>query len=145
MLVAKLEDLRIYQLAVKLRDEVYEEIHRIPFYWKNPDVDQIKRSSGSIPSNIAEGFARRYYKKSFALFLSYAIGSIKEIPNHAFALYKSGNISLEKAEYFQRKCKDLFIRTVKFVKHQTANHSEAKNHSEPANESPQAQPIIAAE
>ena len=132
MLVTKLEDLRIYQLAVKLRDEVYEEVHRIPFYWKNSDVNQIKRSSSSIPSNIAEGFARRYYKKSFTLFLSYAIGSIKETPNHASALYKSGHISLERAEYFQKKCKDLFIRTVKFAKHQTKKPQRS--------ESPQAQP-----
>ena len=71
MLITKLEDLRIYQLAVKLRDEVYEEVHRIPFYWKNDDVKQIKKSSSSAPSNIAEGFGRRFYKKDFALFLSY--------------------------------------------------------------------------
>lgn len=121
MLVTKLEDLRIYKLAVKLRDEVYEEVHRIPFCWKNADVDQVKRSSSSVPSNIAEGFARRYYKKQFALFLSYAIGSIKETPNHTFALYKSGHITLEKADYFEKKYRDLFIRTVKFAKSQRKN------------------------
>jgi four helix bundle protein len=118
MLITKLEDLIIYQIAVKLRDEVYEEVHRIPFYWKNDDVRQIKRSSSSAPSNIAEGFGRRFYKKDFALFLSYAIGSCKETPNHAFSLYKSGHISLEKAEYFDKKYKDLYIRIIKFRNYQ---------------------------
>ncbi|MBU1683136.1 four helix bundle protein, partial [Patescibacteria group bacterium] len=103
---------------VKLRDEVYEEVHRIPFYWKNDDVRQIKRSSSSVPSNIAEGFGRRFYKKQLALFLSYAIGSCEETPNHAFSLHKSGYITLEKAEYFQKKYKDLRIRTIKFRSHQ---------------------------
>jgi four helix bundle protein len=110
----KLEDLRIYQIAVKLRNEVYEEVHRIPFYWKNDDVRQIKKSSSSVPSNIAEGFGRRFYKKEFTLFLSYAIGSCEETPNHAFSLYKSGHISLEKAEYFQRKYKDLYWKIIRF-------------------------------
>ena len=118
MLIKKLEDLMIYQIAVKLRDEVYEEVHRIPFYWKNDDVRQIKRSSSSVASNIAEGFGRRFYKKGFALFLSYAIGSCEETPNHAFSLYKAGCITLEKAEYFKRKYKDLYVRTIKFRNHQ---------------------------
>ena len=128
MLITKLEDLRIYKLAVKLRNEVYEEAHNIPFYWKNDDVRQIKRSSSSVPSNIAEGFGRGFYKKTFALFLSYAIGSCEETPNHAFSLYKGGYISLEKAEYFQKSYKDLVIRTVKFRNHQLKNLRQ--NHSE---------------
>jgi len=118
MLIKKLEDLMIYQIAVELRDEVYEEVHRIPFYWKNDDVRQIKRSSSSVASNIAEGFGRRFYKKDFALFLSYAIGSCEETPNHAFSLHKSGHITLERAEYFKRKYKDLYIRTIKFRNYQ---------------------------
>ncbi len=118
MLITKLEDLRIYQLAVKLRDEVYEEVHRIPFYWKNDDVRQIKKSSSSASANIAEGFGRRFYKKDFALFLSYSIGSSEETPNHAFSLHKSGNMSLEKAEYLKKNYTNLFIKTIKFRNHQ---------------------------
>ena len=118
MLVTKLEYLRIYQLATKLRDEVYEEINRIPFSWKNDDVRQIRKSSSSAAANIAEGFGRRFYKKDFALFLSYSIGSSEETPNHAFSLYKSGNMTLEKAEYLKKSYKDLFIKTVKFRNHQ---------------------------
>ena len=114
MLITKLEDLRIYQLAVKLRDEVYEEVHRIPFYWKNDDVRQIKKSSSSAVANIAEGFGRRFYKNSFLLFLSYSIGSSKETPNHAFSLYKSGHMSPEKAKYFEEQYASLFIKTIKF-------------------------------
>lgn len=118
MLIKKLEELVIYQIAVKLRDEVYEEVHRIPFYWKNDDVRQIKRSSSSVASNIAEGFGRRFYKKDFALFLSYAIGSCEETPNHAFSLYKANNISLERAEYFQKNYKDLFYKIIRFRNYQ---------------------------
>jgi four helix bundle protein len=58
MLIKKLEDLMIYQIAVKLRNEVYEEVQRIPFCWKNDDVRQVKRLSSSVASNIAEGFGR---------------------------------------------------------------------------------------
>ena len=104
----------IYQIAVKLRNEVYEEVQRIPFCWKNDDVRQVKRSSSSVPSNIAEGFGRRFYKKDFALFLSYAIGSCEETPNHISSLYKAGCIAFDKAEYFEKNYKDLFYKIIRF-------------------------------
>ena len=44
------EDLRIYQLAKKLREELYKELNNIPFGWQIEEVGQAKRSSSSAVS-----------------------------------------------------------------------------------------------
>jgi four helix bundle protein len=41
-------------------------------------TDQVRRSSRSIPANISEGFAKRYYENVFKQHLITAIGSVEE-------------------------------------------------------------------
>ena len=112
MFAKVVEELIIYQIAVKLRDEVHQEMNCIRNNWQIKDVDQIKRSSSSISSNIAEGFGRRFYPKDYIRFLSLAIGSSDESQNHTEALCKGGFLSKEKTDYFKKSYKDLSIRTV---------------------------------
>ena len=95
------EELKIYQIAVKLRNEVYEDVNRITNNWKIKDIDQIKRSSSSVASNIAEGFGRRFYPKDYIRFLNLAIGSSDESQNHTDVLYKGGYFSKKRANYFK--------------------------------------------
>ena len=112
MFARVVEELKIYQIAIKLRDEVHKEVNCIPNNWQIKDVGQIKRSSSSVPSNIAEGFGRRFYPRDYIRFLNLAIGSSDESQNHAEALYKGGFLSKDRADYFKRSYKDLSIRTV---------------------------------
>ena len=57
-MVTGLEDLRIYQLAEDLEIRVHELTKLFPMDEKFRSVDQVRRSSGSARSNIAEGYAR---------------------------------------------------------------------------------------
>ncbi len=43
---------------------------------------QVRRSSGSVTSNIVEGYGRRRYKKEFVRFLVFAHASNDETINH---------------------------------------------------------------
>ena len=45
--------------------------------------DQIRRTAGSIMSNVAEGFARRT-DKDFSRFLYIALGSVSEVQSHLY-------------------------------------------------------------
>ncbi len=72
------ENLKIWQKAMHLVEEVYTLVKSLPKEEKFGLTSQIKRCSVSIPSNIAEG-AGRNSNKEFKYFLSIANGSTCEL------------------------------------------------------------------
>ena len=79
--VKRFEELICWQLAVDLREAVFEITAR-PAVGRDRDfVEQIQKSARSAPSNIAEGFGR-FQDGDFARFLEIAIASISETQNH---------------------------------------------------------------
>ena len=109
-------DLRIYGIAIKLAVEIEELVHQIPYYWKINEVHQIKRSSSSVPSNIAEGFAKRIYPREFIRYLNVALGSSDESQSHLIALFKKKHIGKEKFDYYYNQYKNLSIKTLNLIK-----------------------------
>jgi four helix bundle protein len=71
-------DLQIWQKSMALVTKVYKEVENFPDYEKFGLTSQIRRSSVSIPANIAEGFGRRS-KKEFRRFLNISMGSLFEM------------------------------------------------------------------
>ena len=112
MLVA---ELRIYKISSQLRDELHQELILISHYWANKDVDQVMRSSSSIPSNIAEGHSRRFYPKGYIHFLTMSLGSGDETQNHIIAMRNKGSLNSGKADHFFRRYKDLSIRILNYI------------------------------
>jgi four helix bundle protein len=58
-------DLIVYQKSYKLAMEIFEITKSFPKEEKYSLVDQIRRSSRSVPANIAEAWIKRKYPKSF--------------------------------------------------------------------------------
>jgi four helix bundle protein len=58
-------DLKVYQLAYKLAMEIFEESKSFPKEERYSLTDQIRRSSRSVATNIAEGFRKRRYPNMF--------------------------------------------------------------------------------
>ena len=58
-------DLKVYQLAYKLALEIQEITKTFPKEEKYSLVDQIRRSSRSVPTNLAEAWKKRRYEKAF--------------------------------------------------------------------------------
>ena len=81
----KVEDLKIWQKSIKLTKAVYMLTSQLPSDEKYGLGSQIKRSSISIPSNIAEG-AGRNSNKEFKYFLSIANGSVYELQTQLILL-----------------------------------------------------------
>jgi four helix bundle protein len=63
-------DLHVFQLAYKLAMEVFFESRTFPVEERYSLTDQIRRSSRSVASNIAEGFRKRRYQRMFISKLS---------------------------------------------------------------------------
>jgi four helix bundle protein len=68
------KDLLVYQKAYKLAMEIFEITNTFPKEEKYSLTDQIRRSSRSITSNIAEAWAKKRYIKSFVSKLSDSLG-----------------------------------------------------------------------
>ncbi|MDP2209830.1 MAG: four helix bundle protein [Bacteroidota bacterium] len=58
-------DLIVFQLSYKLALEIFNITKTFPKEEKYSLVDQIRRSSRSVPTNIAEAWYHRKYPKSF--------------------------------------------------------------------------------
>lgn len=75
--IKRFEDLEIWQLAREISRDVYDITRKDSIKHDFSLIDQLRRSSGSIMDNIAEGFERDG-NKEFVQFLSYAKGSAGE-------------------------------------------------------------------
>lgn len=72
------EDYTVWQKAMDLAEAVYAVTLKLPFEERFGLSDQLRRAAVSVPSNIAEGQARRT-DKEFSYFLHISKGSIAEI------------------------------------------------------------------
>jgi len=96
-------DLKVYQLSYQLALEIFEITKKFPKEELYSLTDQIRRSSRSVPSNIAEAWRKRKYPKSF---ISKLIDSLAEESETEVSLDFSKDlsyISKEKHLYFIEK------------------------------------------
>lgn len=92
--VTHFEDLDIWKLAREICKEVYRLTNRSPFNKDFSLKDQIRRSSGSIMDNIAEGFEREG-RKEFIQYLSVSKGSAGECRSQLYRAYDNNYITEE--------------------------------------------------
>ena len=72
------KELKVYQQAMNLVTEIYQLTKSFPVEEKYGLTSQIRRAAISIPSNIAEGAARKNTKE-YIQFLYHSLGSAAEI------------------------------------------------------------------
>src|SRR5262245_28706875 len=87
--VRRFEDLIVWQLSEKLKQEVFAFSATTPASLDRDFCNQIRDSSRSATRNIAEGFGR-YYPKELIRFLRIAGGSLQEIRNHLLEAHNLG-------------------------------------------------------
>lgn len=66
MLQKGYKELKVYQLSYRLAMEIFKISKNFPVEEKYSLIDQIRRSSRSVPVNIASAYRRRSYPKHFA-------------------------------------------------------------------------------
>ena len=91
------KDLRIWEEGMAVSQEVYELTAAFPKAELFGLVSQMRRSSVSIPSNIAEGFMR-FHKKEFKQFLFIALGSSAELETQILLSVRLGLCCQKQAE-----------------------------------------------
>jgi four helix bundle protein len=81
-MIKSFRDLEVYQVSMDLIIEVYKIVNKLP---KNETYDlgsQLRRSTVSIPANIAEGWAKRRHPNEFKHHIDIALGSLSETQVH---------------------------------------------------------------
>lgn len=71
-------DLIVYQIAYRAAVEIYRLSKQFPPDERYSLTDQIRRSSRSVPANLAEAYRKRRYEKAFISKLSDAEGEAAE-------------------------------------------------------------------
>ena len=72
------EDLEVWQGGIELCVRIYELVKRLPSSERFELSSQMRRSAVSVPSNVAEGHARRQ-PKPFLNHVHIALGSLAEL------------------------------------------------------------------
>ena len=93
--ISSFKDLEIWQRSVKLTEEIYRITKSFPKDETFGLSSQLKRAVVSIPSNIAEGFAR-FFEKEYIQFLYVAIGSCAEVSTQITIADRLGYLKQEK-------------------------------------------------
>jgi len=97
MKIKDYKDLKIWQKGIEIADKIYsitEGFSKAELYCL---TSQMRRASISIPSNIAEGFAR-HHNKEYKQFLYVSLGSCAELETQLIIANKRNYITKKKLE-----------------------------------------------
>ena len=114
----KYTDLEVWVESRKLTNLVYQLTKKFPKDELYGLTNQIRRSSVSVPSNIAEGCGRQYPKETIQ-FLHIAKGSIYELETQFYLALDQEYILLEEVNNFLHQletCKRLLNGFINYYK-----------------------------
>ena len=84
-MIKDVTDLEIYQESLRLLPKLYDLLNKMSNS-ENFLSLQSKKCGISIPSNIAEGFAKRIFEKEFKRYLLISLASCDELISHLRAI-----------------------------------------------------------
>jgi four helix bundle protein len=109
--VADYKELRVYMLAFESAMEIFEASKRFPTEEKFSLTDQIRRSSRSVCTNMAEAWRKRRYEAAFISKLNDSDGEAAETEVHlAFALrcgYLPADKHAQLMDHYDHICRQL--------------------------------------
>jgi len=109
-------DLKIWQQAKKLRDDLFEFCQSLPPDEKYRLLDQIIRASRSVSANIAEGYGRYHYQENIQ-FLRQARGSLFELIDHMDVVLSCKYILDTDRKTFVQRIEDLIRGVNGYIKY----------------------------
>lgn len=101
------EDLRVYQLAEQLADEIWQIVLSWDSFARDTLGGQLVRASGSVGANIAEGVGRWNYKEN-CRFIKIARGSLYETKHWLRRAYRADLLTPKQTERLKPIMDELF-------------------------------------
>jgi four helix bundle protein len=122
--IKSFEDLEVYKLARQLRNKIYELTMKLPVDEKYNLVDQMRRASLSLTSNIAEGYGRYHYQENIQ-FCRQARGSLSELMDQLMACSDLGYIDKDTVEALVMEAREVRRYLNSYIK-STLNRQKMK-------------------
>ncbi|MCX6761844.1 MAG: four helix bundle protein [Candidatus Moranbacteria bacterium] len=119
-----LENLKIYNLAERIEIFLHKLTKKYPVDEKYRMVDQIRRASNAITSNIAEGYGRYAYKEKIR-YMHIARGEAYELKQLMIRSQKKEYIKKESLAFIEEKMVELLKGMngyVKFLRSKAETH-----------------------
>ncbi len=115
MAIKDFRDLEIWKRGIAIVEDIYSSTRTFPKEELFGLTAQIRKSAVSIPSNIAEGFARSS-NKEFRQFLFFALGSCAEATTQLIIASKLKYINENKGKDLVEKINILSKMTMSLIK-----------------------------
>ena len=113
--IRSFKDLRIWQRGIRLVEDVYAASRSFPKEERYGLQSQLRRAAVSIPSNIAEGFAR-LHNKEYRNFLYISLGSCAEITTQIIIATRLKYVEATKADELLKEIDSISKMTMSLVK-----------------------------
>ena len=110
-------ELRVYQMAVDAAMRIFEITKRFPSEERFSMVDQMRRASRSVCSNIGEAWRKRRYPAHFASKLSDSEGEAEETRVWLELAFRCGYISREEMEQLDSTYDGILAQLVHMIDH----------------------------
>jgi four helix bundle protein len=115
--IRSFRELKVWKKAMDLAMEIFEITKRFPPEEKYSLTDQIRRSSRSVPANIAEAWRKRRYPAAFVSKLNDAEGESAETQTHLEIARRCGYIDPELALRLDASYEETMAMLVSMVSH----------------------------
>ena len=111
----KLEDLQVYQISMKLADEVHNLILEWDNFHKFSTGTQLLDAADSVSANISEGYGRFHFK-DHRNFLYFSRGSLSETKTWLTKAVNRGLITEEKYNDLINRYNALGVKLNNYIK-----------------------------
>jgi len=111
------KELRVYQAAIDAAMRIFEITKRFPSEERFSMVDQMRRASRSVCSNIGEAWRKRRYPAHFASKLSDSEGEAEETRVWLELAFRCGYISQEEMEQLDSTYDGILAQLVHMIDH----------------------------
>jgi len=120
MKIKSYRDLNIWKRSIGVVEDIYKITKNFPKEEIYGLISQLRRSAVSIPSNIAEGFAR-FSNKEYKQFLFISLGSCAELSTQTTIAVRMGYLESKKADQLLNEIDEISKMTMSLIKKLNTN------------------------
>ena len=120
MKIKSYKDLNIWKRSIEVVEDIYKITKKFPQEEIYGLTSQLRRSAVSIPSNIAEGFAR-FHNKEYRQFLFISLGSCAELSTQIIIALRLGYLESTEANKLLNEIDEISKMTMSLIKKLSTN------------------------
>jgi len=115
MKIKSYKDLNIWKRSIGVVEDIYKITKNFPKEEIYGLTSQLRRSAVSIPSNIAEGFAR-FHNKEYKQFLFISLGSCAELSTQIIIALRLDYLESKEADQLLNEIDEISKMTMSLIK-----------------------------